>query len=254
MFALIYTNECVPFYSHRTSGFLSSTVLQNKTFNVNIFDDGRRNRQQRVFPDINFTCSGNLTKWIVGGTIGNRIGGEVQIWRRNIGSENDYTKVGYSILDATDPDNDNVYEHIPDPPLEFQEGDILGVYQRRGNNDRMSVFYQITTGPANYRNPDIFNINPPAPSTLNDPTLVAAQYDYPLVTVEICKHNDCIGNKFHYFNVAVSIPTSSVQAELSTFVSSISTQTVVLTSSSSIPTPSTSNCKTMHKSCLLCVE
>ena len=64
----------------------------------------------------------------MGGTIGNRIGGEVQIWRRNIGSENDYTKVGYSILDATDPDNDNVYEHIPDPPLEFQEGDILGVY------------------------------------------------------------------------------------------------------------------------------
>ena len=105
--------------------------MQNKTYDVNIFNDQLR-YHQRVFPDINFTCSGNLTKWIVGGTVGNALGGEVQIWRRNNGSENDYTKVGYSILNATDPDNDNVYEHIPDPPLEFQEGDILGVYQQWG--------------------------------------------------------------------------------------------------------------------------
>ena len=168
------------------SGFLSSAVLQNKTFDVNIFDDRRRNRQQRVFPDINFTCSGNLTKWIVGGTVGNALGGEVQIWRRNIGSENDYTKVGYSILYATDPDNDNVYEHIPDPPLEFQEGDILGVYQQ-GGGDRMRVYYQETTGPANYRRPGNLNSDPPAPDALIGATL--AQYDYPLVTVEICKLN-----------------------------------------------------------------
>ena len=133
-----------------TSGFLSSAKLQNKTYDVNIFNDQRRLQQQRVFPDINFTCSGNLTKWIVGGTVGNTLGGEVQIWRRNNGSENDYTKVGYSILDAIDPVDDNVYEHIPDPPLEFQEGDILGVYQR-GGGGRMRVYYQETTGPENYR-------------------------------------------------------------------------------------------------------
>ena len=153
---------------------------------MNIFDDVRRLAEQRIFPDINFTCSGNLTKWIVGGTVGNRIGGEVQIWRRNIGSENDYTKVDSSVLPATNSNNDNVYEHIPDPPLEFQEGDILGVYQRGGGR-RMRVYYQETTGPENYRRPGSLNINPPAPDALTGATLVVSQYDYPLVTVEICK-------------------------------------------------------------------
>ena len=124
--------------------------------------------------------------WIVGGTVGINIGGEVQIWRRNNGSENDYTKVGFSILEATDPDNDHVYEYIPDPPLEFQEGDILGVYQQRGN---MIVFYQDTTGPANYRRRGIVDVVPPAPATLNEPTLVVSEYDYPLVTVEIGEYN-----------------------------------------------------------------
>ena len=161
--------------------------MRNKTYDVNIFDDIRRVVEHRIFPDINFTCSGSLTKWIVGGTVGNALGGEVQIWRRNNGSENDYTKVGYSILNATDPDNDSVYEYIPDPPLEFQEGDILGVYQQRGDDSRMRVFYHETTGPANYRRRSSVDVAPPAPSTLNNPSLVVSQYDYPLVTVEICK-------------------------------------------------------------------
>ena len=162
--------------------------MKNKAYDVNIFNERRRLVEHRIFPDINFTCSGNLTKWIVGGTVGNKIGGEVQIWRRNNGSENDYTKVGYSILNATDPDNDNVYEYIPDPPLEFQEGDILGVYQQRGEG-RMRVFYQDTTGPANYRRPSFVDVVPPAPATLNGATLVVSQYDYPLVTAEIGEYN-----------------------------------------------------------------
>ena len=168
-----------------TSGFANSAELQDKVLDVNIFNDMRRQQQQRVFPDINFTCSGSLTKWIVGGTVGSMVGGEVQIWRRNIGSENNYTKVGYSILNATDPDNDNVYEHIPDPPLEFQEGDILGVYQRPAGLNGTAIFYHTTTGPANYRNNDTFSILP-APATLNG-AILESQYDYPLVTVEICK-------------------------------------------------------------------
>ena len=162
--------------------------MKNKVYDVNIFNELRRLVQHRIFPDINFTCCGNLTKWIVGGTVGNDIGGEVQIWRRNTGSNNDYTKVGFSILQATDPDNDHVYEYIPDPPLEFQEGDILGVYQQRGD---MRVFYQDTTGPANYRHPGNVDVVPPAPATLNGATLVVSQYDYPLVTIEIGEYNLC---------------------------------------------------------------
>ena len=179
-------SEFLSLDSSCTNGFVSYETLKNKAYDVNIFNERPRRVQHRIFPDINFTCSGNLTKWIVGGTVGYGIGGEVQIWRRNNGSENDYTKVGFSILQATDPDNDHVYEYIPDPPLEFQEGDILGVYQGRGN---MTVFYQDTTGPANYRRPGNVDVVPPAPATLNGATLVVSEYDYPLVTVEIGEYN-----------------------------------------------------------------
>ena len=160
--------------------------MRNKTYKVNIYEAKSRNRQQRVFPDINFTCSGNLTKWIVGGEVGNLVGAELQIWRKNDGSVRDYTRVDYSVLQASDPENDNVYEYTPNPPLEFQEGDILGVYQRGGDN-RMRVYYQETTGPPNYRRVGNLNTDPPVSSTLTGATLVTDKYDYPLVTVEICK-------------------------------------------------------------------
>ena len=165
--------------------FLSPQVLQQKTLEVNIPNVLRRDQEQRIFPDIKFTCSGHLTKWIVGGKVGKSVGAEVQIWRRNTaGSGNDYTKVGYSVLDAIDADDDNVYEYIPNPPLEFQEGDILGVYQQSGGN-RMSIYYQETTGPANYRLPGNINTQPPVSDSLTGAILVSDEYDYPLVTVEI---------------------------------------------------------------------
>ena len=111
--------------------------------------------------------------------------------------ENNYTKVGFSILQATDSDNDHVYEYIPNPPLEFQEGDILGVYQRGGVN-RMRVYYQETTGPLNYRRPGNLNMDPPAPNILTGATLATNQNDYPLVTVEI---GECSKYNYMYYNL-----------------------------------------------------
>ena len=98
--------------------------------------------------------------------------------------QNSYTKIGSSVLQANDTDNDHVHEYIPNPPLEFQEGDILGVYQQNGQNN-MRVYNQETTGPENYRNPDDVDKTPPAPDTLTSIILASSYYDYPLVTVEI---------------------------------------------------------------------
>ena len=71
-------------------------------------------------------------------------------------------------------ENDHVYEHTPNPPLEYQEGDILGLYQRGGGN-HMRVYYQETTGPENYWNPDELNVEPPASDILNL-TILASTY------------------------------------------------------------------------------
>ena len=139
-------------------------------------------KQLRIFPDIGFTCSGNLTKWIVAGEVGGNVGAELQIWRRGNVGQNTYTLIGSSVLPVSISGFANVYNYTPNSPLEFHEGDILGVYQRGGG--RVKVYYQETTGPANYQHSS--NVGPPLGTpVLTGPSLVTDEYDYPLVTVEI---------------------------------------------------------------------
>ena len=113
-----------------------------------------RTQQQRIFPQINFTCDGNITKWIVGGS---RVATqdyypELQIWR-DIGN-NTYTKVG-----NTPPGNTtlflqdvatNLYEYTQDPPLEFRAGDILGVFQPRSSLSHLRLLYEENNGPPQF--------------------------------------------------------------------------------------------------------
>ena len=156
--------------------------LRQKTLDVNINSVVVRDQQQRVFPDITFTCNGSITKWIVGAGTGGGFSppSELQIWRR---SGSDYTKVGSTQLTAQSPTSDpNVYEYIPSPPLGFQEGDILGVYQTDGSS--IVPYYQENTGPENLRESGLVSA---ALNNLTAPPL-AAEYDYPLVTVETGKY------------------------------------------------------------------
>ena len=139
-----------------------------------------RDQQQRVFPDISFTCKGSITKWIVGaGTgSGSSPSSEIQIWRKS--GADSYTKVASTQLTAQSPtSNPNVYEYVPSSPLGFQEGDILGVYQREDST--VVPYYQESTGPQNLRQSGLVNS---AANSLTAPSL-ATEYDYPLVTVEI---------------------------------------------------------------------
>ena len=88
------------------------------------------NKKQYLFPDITFTCNGFITKWVVGGTTDSSesLQPELQIWRNTGGTS--YTKTNFSLIPIpfSTPTAVNIVEYIPEPPLEFQEGDILGVY------------------------------------------------------------------------------------------------------------------------------
>ena len=152
--------------------------------NENVNDIKRREKQLRVFPDIRLTCNGNLTKWYFAGEHNTKLGAELQIWRRSSTVQNNYALVGSSVLPVTTIKTVGTFVYPLNPPLEFQEGDILGLYQR-GGRDRVRVYYQETTGPVNYRRPGDVDVDPP----LNENTLIGAevvdQYDYPLVSVEI---------------------------------------------------------------------
>ena len=160
-----------------TGNFLTRSALRQGALRVNINDAKKRDREQRLFPDITFTCNGSITKWIVGAKTENSdLLPELQIWRNNGGTS--YTKANFSLIpsNATVIGN-NVVEYIPNPPLEFQEGDILGVYQPRQQDSALVVYYQERDGPANYE-----GNSAQSDVTLGNPI---NQYDYPLVTVEI---------------------------------------------------------------------
>ena len=169
-------------------GFSHSKSLNRKRYNEDVYDTDDKDNKLRIFPDINFTCSGNLTKWIFGGEIKSAVGAELQIWRSQNQELvlNSYTFVGSCVLPVWSSNSEGVYNCTPESPLAFEKGDILGVYQRRGRN-RVEVFYQETTGPPNYRYPTELDMDLPLSLFAINATRIN-NVDYPLVTVEIGKY------------------------------------------------------------------
>ena len=136
-------------------------------------------RQQRLFPDIQFTCNGIITKWIVGAqtrTSGTEMP-ELQIWRRT--SDVDiYAKVGFSLLNHG-VSNNSVIEYTLASPLKFHDEDILGIFQPQADHSKIMVYYQDGTGPENY----VYDRDAAMSlATLSDEFF---SEDYPLVTVEV---------------------------------------------------------------------
>ena len=206
----IYNNTCTLGPSCINNFPITMQELRQKALDVNINSVVVRDQQQRLFPDIYFTASGSITKWIMGaGTGGGSASpSELQIWRR---SGSDYTKVGSTQLTAqsSTDSHPNVYEYIPSSPLGFKEGDILGVYQR--SDSGIVPYYQDNTGPENRRQSGLVSS---ALNNLVTPSL-AAEYDYPLVTVETGKQ--CI---FHHhissLNFIIGPPVTSIAPLVST--------------------------------------
>ena len=69
---------------------------------------------------------------------------ELQIWRET--STNNYRKVASSLVDTSrilvGP---NLFEFIPQAQLQFQEGDMLGVYRNMNNEDSLVLYEQRET-------------------------------------------------------------------------------------------------------------
>uniref|UniRef100_A0A1X7U8W7 Uncharacterized protein n=1 Tax=Amphimedon queenslandica TaxID=400682 RepID=A0A1X7U8W7_AMPQE len=134
-------------------------------------------QHQFIYPWIVFSCNGSVTKWIFGAkNNGNTpIQSEFQIWRQL--GPNNYNKIGSSLVNANTMIGTNLYEFIPQTPLQFQEGDIFGAYSGR----RLVLYEQRESGPTNLRISD--SLDSP-PSTISE-TLSTVNNDFPLVTVEI---------------------------------------------------------------------
>ena len=143
-----------------------------------------RQHQQRIIPGINFTCNGTLTKWIIGAR--RRLTQptnpqylQLQIWRQQ-GYSNTYDRTTFSNITALNTTDDlNVYEYVPNPPLEFRANDILGLYYPPFSDTEVVVYYQWRGGPQNFR-----HLDQDSPLT-NTSAPGGGGNDLPLVAVEV---------------------------------------------------------------------
>ena len=66
---------------------------------------------------------------------------DLQIWRQTTGG---YNKTGSSSVNAGTMIGTNLYEFIPQTPLQFQEGDVFGIYISSSNK---FLYQQQESGP-----------------------------------------------------------------------------------------------------------
>ena len=177
---LLASPQCVQGLLNEEAIRIAADVYATRdTFNVRTHE-----RQQRIIPGIKFTCTGALTKWIIGArrTLTQPTNHpQLQIWRQRQGSSNTYDRTTFSDITALNTTDDlNVYEYIPNPPLQLQANDILGLYQPHRNNTQVVMYYQTGSGPRNFAR---FNQNSPVTSGFT--TGNGVDNNLPLVAIKV---------------------------------------------------------------------
>jgi len=163
-------------------GFLNEEALR---IAVDVFGTSliTHQRQQRIIPGIHFTCTGMLTKWIIGAQrtltqTTNHL--QLQIWRQRRWTNNRYDRIDFSDLtDLNATDDLNVYEYVPKLPLQFQANDLLGVFQPPSTDTQAVVYYQVRGGPRNYAS------SQDSPLSIFTRSGGGVDRDVPLVAVEV---------------------------------------------------------------------
>ena len=153
------------------SGFISSNDIKIQAREIAKVESF--NNKIRYFPDIGFTCNGNITHIIIGAKDQNGTElPQICFWRPLDGGKYEQTGSSYSFVydNANDPSNLRWYNLSQ--PIQVQNGDVLGIYQPMKMNSDLTIYYQKESGPPNYDNNGILN----------------NKNDYPLVSVIFGKY------------------------------------------------------------------
>lgn len=140
-----------------------------------------------LFPDLIFTCNGSISRVVIGASdvtlsMSSEASLSIQNWRIDNETNPSYARVGSTSLtqrNSLPTMYSNVYEFSLNPPLQVQQGDILGVHHMEGNGIAMD--YQQATGPRNW------HISDPLESILSTQSS-STNFDYPLIRVMYGKH------------------------------------------------------------------
>ena len=173
--------------------------------------EGRLRRQQ-ITPDINFTCDGVITKWIIGAL---RVdnpdlvpGPELQLWR-NTGHDT-YVKINGTLVTSETSNSSLIYEYSSFSPIPFQAGDVLGIFVPRAVESSLWLRSEAGYGPLNYfiATEEDARMSPYDELQLSD---LSSETYHPLVSLEICELKFC--------TISLSPYHSLVQGALQWFLS-----------------------------------
>lgn len=100
--------------------------------------------RQVLIPDMNFNCTGRITKWIfLAKWEGNsQAFTELQVWRRSDNVGNVYSKVAATTIRVDVQSSNQLYEYPVDPPLAFQERDIIGYFQPDDDISQLDIYLE----------------------------------------------------------------------------------------------------------------
>jgi len=172
-----------------------------------------RDKRQQITPDINFTCDGQITKWIIGADWDNNdnLYPELQVWR-NVGNYT-YHKINGTFISIATESETSVYEYDNFPPIPFLAGDILGVFVPRNRDSKLRIQHEQDSGPTNYYIPteDSDTVSPFNTFDLQSMPSLTSEVYHPLVTVEISKF---IMSQFAFFIILVAYSCEQLSYKL----------------------------------------
>uniref|UniRef100_A0A1X7VTG9 IgGFc-binding protein N-terminal domain-containing protein n=1 Tax=Amphimedon queenslandica TaxID=400682 RepID=A0A1X7VTG9_AMPQE len=216
-------------YCVNSTNLITSSVIKQNALMIHESKLPNQDRQF-LYPEIVLSCNGTITKWIFGGIgNGNQAEPELQIWRQQ--GTNNYNKIGSSLVNANTMIGTNLYQFVPQTPLQFVEGDIFGVHIPR---DQVYLYEQKESGPINLR-VDGSAANPL--STITDALHTEGANDFPLVTVEISTST-----------TSITITTSMVSSSVSSFTANTMSTTASSKTLSTSSITYTSNVVIIHSS------
>ena len=188
-YLLIFTNDVceviIMLYSIEPSTCVSASITPHFIREKSLLIAERENignRRQLIYPDMDFRCNGTITKWIYAGTMGTgNEKPELQIWRRI--RDDIYVKQNFSQVIFNKINSNNVHEFYPTNPIEFNEGDVFGLYQPDDRDSELFLFAQRESGPNNYRADA--NVEQSFTNLVLSELRLEGGNDFPLVSLEI---------------------------------------------------------------------
>ena len=181
-FCSVGNPECAPHFLDMNTLNAKGDLLDGASTDI-----VERETELRLFPNVTFECEGRIDKWIFAAEEkGNGVKyPTAQIWRRLLESDI-FEKVQSSTLQPTRSENLNVYEYVPDPPLQFRPGEVLGLHYPASSESSYTLYSQEGAGTMNFR---MQNQNSPSIEAFIGyfSDVQTGQRDLPLITLEISK-------------------------------------------------------------------